>query len=63
MNEKEGKTILCRCCKKYFQGFNKYMKKENSEIIALVYMGKWWALGGVEPKFCLWHMNTCIFHG
>ena len=30
------------------------MKKEKGEINALVYMGKWWALVGAEPKFCLW---------
>ena len=30
------------------------MKEEKDEINMLVYMGKWRALVGVEPKFCLW---------
>ena len=27
------------------------MKKEKDEINSLVYMGKWWALVRVKPKF------------
>ena len=29
-------------------------QKEKGEINSLVYMGKWQALVGVEPKFHLW---------
>ena len=41
-------------CENYCQGFNRRMKKEKGGTNALVYMGKWWALVGVKPKFCLW---------
>ena len=34
------------------QVFNKCMKKGKGEINSLVYMGKWWDLVRVEPKFC-----------
>ena len=51
---KEGKTILCDRCENYYKGFNKCMKKEKGEINLLVYMGKWRALVGVEPKFFPW---------
>ena len=51
-NGKESKTILYECC--YCQGFNKHMKKEKGGINGLAYMGKWWALVGVEPKFYPW---------
>ena len=45
---------LCERYENFYQGFNKCMKKEKGEINALAYMGKWRALAGVEPKFCLW---------
>ena len=46
--------ILCEHCENYCQGFNKYMKKEKDETNTSVYMGKWQALVGDEPNFCLW---------
>ena len=52
MNEKAGEMILCERYKNYCQGFNKYMKTEKGEINSLVYMRKWMALVGIEPKFC-----------
>ena len=52
MNEKAGEMILCELYENYCQGLNKYMKTEKGEINSLVYMRKWMALVGIEPKFC-----------
>ena len=52
--ERKVRPYFIECCKNYCQGLNKCMKKEKGEINVLVYMGKWWALVGVELKFRLW---------